>query len=156
MNWEDGIRFCLNKRRYFTLEFYIWIYILQVRSRTIPYFNVVRKKWRRKNFGPADWFFKVFLSGWSSVAAPLTGKIYSGCQVGWRKAVYYFLKKKFRYHLLAYHLLSFCPHSFNIVLQSYLWFFLSLVFHCFSSIIFIILDTKHDHLIAFFRYIVIT
>ena len=29
----------------------------------------------------------------SSVVAPLTGKIYGGCQVGWRKAVYFVEKK---------------------------------------------------------------
>ena len=31
VNWEDGTRFYLNRWRHFTLEFFIWIYILQVK-----------------------------------------------------------------------------------------------------------------------------
>ena len=57
-----------------------------------------------KKCSAAYWFFKVSLSLWSSVVAPLTvtGKIFVGFQVGWRKAVYYFFKKNnFWYHLLT-------------------------------------------------------
>ena len=47
-----------------------------------------------KNFGSADWFFKMSLTGWSSVVTPITGKIYVGCQIGWGNDVYYFAEQK--------------------------------------------------------------
>ena len=90
MNWEDGIRFYLNKWRYFTLEFFVWIYILKVKIKTIPCFNAVRKKWCPRNFGSADWFFKIYLSWSSSVVIFLTSRVLFS-----RK------KKWFRYHFLA-------------------------------------------------------
>ena len=87
----------------FTLEFFIWICIFQVRIKNIPYFNAVKKNWWLKNLQFCRLFLQDVLSWWSSVVAPVIGKIYVVCQVGWRKAVYYFVGKKsnFRYHLLA-------------------------------------------------------
>ena len=101
MNWEDGILFCLNKWPYFTTEFFMGIYILQVKIKTIPYFSA-REKWWLNNFGSADCVFKMYFTWWSSVVALLIGKIYVSCQVGYKKVVYCFDEKSnFRYHLLA-------------------------------------------------------
>ena len=74
----------------FTLESFTWIYILHVKINTIPCFDAVTKKWWLKNFGSADWFFKISLSWSSSVVILLTG-----CVLFSRKNNY------FRYHLLA-------------------------------------------------------
>ena len=95
MHWEDGIRFYLDKWQYFTLEFLIWIYILQAGIKTIPYFNAARKELWLKIFGSAD----CSLTWWYSVVVPLTGKLYVGCQVGWGKSCVLF--GNFLYHILA-------------------------------------------------------
>lgn len=93
MHWEDGIWFYFNKCQYLTLEFFTWIYTLQDKIKTIPYFKTTKKNWWQKNFGFADWFFDMSLTRSSSVLVPLTSKFFVGCQVGWRKVVYYFVEK---------------------------------------------------------------
>ena len=66
------------------------IVMQQVRIKTIPYCNAAREKSWLKNFASGEWFFNMFLTWWSR----WFGKIYIGCQVGWRKTIWYFEEKK--------------------------------------------------------------